>query len=306
MDIRELKLFIETAHAGSFAAVARAHDIDPSSVSRTIAGLETELGIRLFHRTTRKLSLTESGDIYLRQVEPLVEGLSRAGDEALAVSTGPTGILRLTCSVAFGYECIMPIAGEFREEFPNLKLELLATDSNIDLVTERVDLAIRMAPSIDANLIGTKLMQTRYRVCASPEYISRYGQPASPSELSNHSCLLLMLPEYRTRWLFKDKSGRMTEVPVSGNVEVSNPLTLKAGALSGHGPTLLANWLVDRHLTSGELVDLFPDHEVTATTLGTAAWLLYPSRTYLPNKVRVTIDFLKRKFARFSPNVGKT
>ncbi len=120
MDIRELRLFIETAHTGSFAAVARAHDVDPSSISRTIAGLEAELGIRLFHRTTRKLSLTEAGDIYLRQIEPLIEGFVRAGDEALAVSTGPVGTLRLTCSVAFGYECIMPLVGQFREEFPNL------------------------------------------------------------------------------------------------------------------------------------------------------------------------------------------
>ncbi len=300
MDIKELRLFIETAHAGSFAAVARAHDLDPSSISRTIAGLEAELGIRLFHRTTRKLSLTEAGDIYLRQIEPLIEDLTRAGDAALAVSTEPAGILRITCSVAFGHECIMPLIGQFHQEFPNLKLELLVTDSNIDLVTERIDLAIRMAASIDENVIGTKLMETRYRVCASPEYIREHGRPATPLTLSEHSCLLFMLPDYRTRWYFRDKSGQISEVQVKGNIEISNALAIKAGALAGHGPALLADWLIDRHIASGELVDLFPKYDVTATTFDTAAWLLYPSKAYLPNKVRVAIDFLKREFANTS------
>jgi DNA-binding transcriptional LysR family regulator len=293
MDIESLRLFVEVARRGNFAAVARDRDVDPSSVSRSVALLEDELGVRLFQRSTRRVALTEAGDIYLARVVALVDELDQARDEARGVSSGPAGTLRMTASVGFGYTLLTPLLPEFRARYPGVKLELLLTDAVLDLVTERVDLAIRLGNYSGADYIATKLFDAQYRVCASPAYIKKRNAPKVPQELQQHSCLLFALPDYRTRWLFRDKQGGVEEVPVNGEVMIQNSLALRACALAGMGPALLANWLIDADLAQETLVDLFPDYRVTATDFDTAVWMLYPSRSHLPNKVRVMIDFLK-------------
>ena len=297
METKALEIFIDVVRMESFAAVARKYDMDPSSVSRIIASLEQELDVRLFQRTTRKLSLTEAGERYLLRVEPLVEELERARDEANTISSTPSGSLRMTTSVAFGQVCIVPLLEAFHTQYPELALELLMTDDNVDLVRQRVDLAIRLGPSRDKDLIGTRLMDARYRVVASPEYLSRHPNPENPEELSDHSCVLLALPDYRTRWLFRDASQRVQEVLVQGKLVISPALAVREAARQGHGPALLPNWMIDTDLGTGGLVDLFPAYDVAATSFDTGAWLLYPSRSYLPRKVRIMIDFLKARLA---------
>jgi DNA-binding transcriptional LysR family regulator len=295
MDIESLRLFVAVVRRGSFAGVARDHDLDPSSVSRTIAALEDRLGVRLFQRTTRRLSLTEAGERYFSRIEALLAELDQARDEARAVTAGPAGTLRLTASVAFGQRCLVPLIPDFRESYPEIRVELLLTDAKLDLVSERIDLAIRLGPQIDGDAIGTKLFDTRYRVCASPRYLDRAPPAAVPADLAAHRCLLFSLPDFRFRWRFRRDGEGETIVPIAGDVVISSVLALRDCALAGLGPVLLADWLIDDDLRAGRLVDLFPDYAVTATEFETAAWLLYPSRTYLPNKVRVTIDFLKRR-----------
>jgi DNA-binding transcriptional LysR family regulator len=297
MDTEDLRLLMAVAGAGSFAAAARIRGTDPSSVSRAVAAVERRLGLRLFQRSTRRLSLTEAGEAYLRRVEPLLDELDQARDEAQATGRGPLGTLRLTASVAFGQRCLVPLLAEFRERFPQLALELLLTDANLDLVAERIDLAVRLGPAPTGDVIARRLLATRYRVCAAPGYAR--GRPlAGPEELSGVDCLLFLLPEYRSRWRFRDPAGRTVEVAVQGSLALSNALALRECALAGMGPALLADWLVGEDLARGALVDLFPDHEVAATEFATAAWLLYPSRSYLPRKVTATIDFLARRLRR--------
>ncbi len=293
MDIEGIRLFVEVAGRGSFAAVARDRDVDPSSVSRSIALLEDELGVRLFQRSTRRIALTEAGEIYLAKVAALVDAMDHARDEARGVSAGPAGTLRMTASVAFGYTCLVPLLPAFRARYPGVKLELQLTDAVLDLVAERVDLAIRLGRRFDADFVATKLIDTRYRVCASPAYLADRKAPEVPAELQQHACLLFPLPDFRSRWLFRDRKGTIEEVPVHGDVAILNALALRACAVSGMGPVLLANWLIDEDIAQERLVDLFPQYRVTATEFDTAVWLLYPSRTHLPNKVRVMIDFLK-------------
>jgi DNA-binding transcriptional LysR family regulator len=297
MDTTHIRLFIEVARRGSFATVARDHNLDPSSVSRAVAALEDDLGMRLFQRSTRRVALTEAGHLYLARVEGLVDELDHARDEALTVSVGPVGTLRLTTSAAFGYQCLVPLLSEFRTRYPALKLDLLLTDENIDLLAERVDLAIRLGPSEDSAMIGSKLMSTQYRVCASPEYLKTHRVPKKPQDLRTHRCLLFSLPEFRLRWFFRDRKGGLEEVPVEGDILMSNALALRQAAVAGVGPVLLPDWLVDEELARGRLVNLYPAYRVTATDFETAAWLLYPSRAYLPNKVRVMIDFLRENFS---------
>jgi DNA-binding transcriptional LysR family regulator len=246
------------------------------------------------------MTLTEVGAKYLARIEPLIEELDQAKDEALAAGVKPVGTIRLTASVAFGQKCIAPLLPKLRAAFPELGVDLILTDANADLVSEGIDLAIRLGPSRDSALIGVKLIDTRYRLCASQAYLAksrRLKLPLkTPNDLEAHDCLLLNLPEYRSRWLFRDRTGVVTPVAVHGDVLISNPLVLLTCALEGMGPALLANWLVDEALASGELIDPFPGYAVTATNFETAAWLLYPSRSYLPTKVRIFIDFLREAF----------
>ena len=293
MNIDALHLFVDVSQRLNFAAVAETRAMNPSSVSRAISALEDELGLRLFHRSTRRMALTEEGTRFLQRVTGILDELELARDEARGSAREPTGWLRLTASAAFGERVIVPLLPRFRETFPQIRLELLLSDSNIDLVSEGVDLAIRLGAKLEGDLIATRLTVTRYRVCASPSYISAAPDLRSPSDLAGHRCLLFTLPAFRSDWRFRARDGTIQDVPVLGDIAISSALSLRSAALGGGGPALLADWLIGDDLRRGALVDLFPDHDVTATTFDTAAWLLYPSRTYLPRKVRATIDFLR-------------
>lgn len=293
MDITTLQLFVEVMRHGSFAAVARVHNLDPSSVSRTIAALEDELGVRLFQRTTRRLSPTEAGAIYFERVEPLIEEIRRANDAAAEVSRQPSGTLRATASVALGHRWLVPLLPQFRRMYPDLTIDLWVTDSMLDLVAERVDVALRLGPMTDSSLIAQPLMPTRYRICASPAYLQQQGRPRTPAAVSDHECLLFPMPGYRTRWLFRDGNGTITEVPVSGRVVISSALALQQTARDGLGLALLPSWLIAEDLQLGALIDVFPSYEISATDFNTAIWIVYPSRAYVPLKVRVFTDFLQ-------------
>lgn len=297
MEIDTLKLFFEVARRGSFAAVARDRDVDPSSVSRVIAGLENELGFRLFQRTTRAMRLTEAGGAYQRRVEGLVDALDQARDQAQTMRTGLTGTLRLTASVSFGQVCIVPLLAEFQARHPNLKLDLIFTDTRIDLINDRIDLAVRLGPVTDADSIRVKLFDTRFQVCASPGYVAEFGPLDSPENLSERRCLRFDLPHFRSHWLCQKGDDPVLEVPVDGDIVTSSAIALRDAALLGLGPALLADWMIKPLIADGRLVDLLPDYDVSPTTTDTTAWLLYPSRTFLPNKVRVMIDFLKSRLA---------
>lgn len=297
MDLLVLQTFVEVMRQGSFAAVARDRDIDPSSVSRTIASLEKELGVRLFQRTTRRLSPTEAGTAYFERIEPLVEEMQQAMNVAIDLAGKPKGTLRITASVAFGQKCIVPMLPDFGAMYPDLTVDLLLTDAVVDLFAERVDLAIRLGLLADSTLIAQHLMRTHYRVCASPAYLQRCGHPQHPREIEQHNCLLFSLPGFRSRWIFRDGAGATSEIPVQGHTIISNAGALQQCAIAGMGLTLLPNWLIDDDLRVGTLVNVFPQYAVTATDFNTAAWLVYPSRTYVPLKVRVFIDFLKKWMA---------
>jgi DNA-binding transcriptional LysR family regulator len=294
MDISVLQIFMEVIRQGSFAAVARERNIDPSSVSRAIASLEQELGVKLLQRSTRQISPTEAGTTYFNRIEPLVEELQQAVELVSDISGSPKGTIRVTASVSFGIQCIVPLLAEFEAKYPKLTIELLLTDSVVDLLTERVDLAIRLGLLEDSTLIAQRLIKTNYAVCASSRYLERKGEPNQPNNLSQHNCLLFPLAGFRSRWLFKDRAGLIETIPVKGNTIISNAIALKQCALSDMGLALLPHWLIDPELQSGKLIQVLTEYEVTATHFNTSAWLVYPSRTYVPLKVRLFIDFLKQ------------
>jgi DNA-binding transcriptional LysR family regulator len=294
MNISVLQTFIEVMRQGSFAAVARERNVDPSSVSRAIALLEEELGVKLLQRTTRQISPTEAGITYFNRIEPLVEELEQARELVSDISNSPKGTLRVTASVSFGIQCIVPLLPKFEAQYPELTIELLLTDSVVDLLADRVDLAIRLGLLSDSTLIAQRLIKTHYAVCGSSEYLARQEKPIRPSELNQHNCLLFPLAGFRSRWLFKNRAGLIETIPVMGNTIISSAIALKQCALSGMGLALLPHWLIDPELQSGKLVKVLSEYEVTATDFNTSAWLVYPSRNYVPLKVRLFSDFLKQ------------
>lgn len=207
------------------------------------------------------------------------------------LSQQPQGTLRLTASVSFGQRCLVPRLPAFRQRYPDLGLELVLTDSVVDLFAERIDVAIRLGMLPDSSLIAQRLMLTYYRVCASPGYLSTRGYPRYPADMVHHDCLRFSLAGFRSRWIFKDSQGAISEVPVHGRLIVSNALALQQCAIAGLGLALLPNWLIDQELKNGTLVDVFPSYEVTATEFGTSAWWVLPSRSYIPHKVKIFMDY---------------
>lgn len=296
MDIETLTIFVEVMRQGSFAAVARKRDLDPSSISRAIAGLEQELGIRLFQRTTRKLSPTEAGITYFNRIKPLLEEFQQASESVIAISGRPQGTLRITTSVSFGLKCIVPLLPKFETIYPELTIDLLLSDSRLDLMSERIDLAIRLGQLTDSTLIARKLMSTRYYVCACPDYIKQHDKLDRPQDITRHNCLLFPLAGFRSHWIFQDDLGKICKIPVSGNVIISNAIALKECAIAGMGLALLPHWLVNEDLEAKRLVKVLPDYRVTATNFDTSVWLVYPSRKYIPSKVKVFTDFLQQYF----------
>jgi DNA-binding transcriptional LysR family regulator len=293
MDISTLNLFIEVMKQGNFATVARDRNLDPSSVSRAIAGLEAELGIRLFQRTTRQLSPTEAGTTYFERIEPLVAEMQQAMDIAIDISGQPKGTLRITASTSFGLKCIVPLLPEFQALYPELTIDLLPTDTVVDLLAEKIDVAVRLGLLVDSTLIAQQLIKTHYSVCASPDYLKRLGNLEKPTDVEHHNCLLFPLAGFRSKWIFKDQNGAVSEVYVHGHTLISSAIALQQCAVAGMGLALLPNWLVGEDLRAGTLINVFPDYAVTGTDFNTAAWLVYPSRAYVPLKVRVFIEFIK-------------
>ncbi len=287
-----LRLFADVARTGALAAAARERGVDPSVVSRQIAGLETALGFRLFDRTTRRLNLTEAGRLYLQRSRPLMDELDAARQEAADALALPSGLLRVTASIAFGERWLTPRLRSFCDAFPAIALDLRLSDAVVDIAAEGIDLALRLAPRPDGALIATKLMDTRYRVVAAPNYVAASAPIAQPDDLADHACLLLPLPGYRSLWRFR-RGDVLREVPVKGRITASSPLAIHRAACDGMGPALLADWTIGTDIDEGRLVDCLPDWDVSAADFDTAAWMLYPSRAYVPGKTRVFIDHLK-------------
>ncbi len=297
MDIEALELFMDVMRQRNFTDIARERGMAASSVSRTITGLEKELGVRLFQRTTRKLEPTEAGMIYFRRIAPLVSELESARQMAADVTEEPGGILRVTASVTFGQMHITPLLPALKNRYAALSIELILTDAYLDLIENRIDVAIRLGTLQDSSCIARKLNKMEFFICASPEYIEKHGQPREPEEVADHDCLLFPRSGHNLNWLFKNSDGKIMEVQVKGRCLITNSQAIRQCACSGMGLALLPDWLVNDDIKSGALVRLFEQFDVSATDYDGAVWLLYPSRDYVPLKTRVFMDHLIENFS---------
>ena len=189
----------------------------------------------------------------------------------------------------------MPRLPTFSDRYPDLSIDLVLNDAVLDLVAERIDVGVRLGTLPDTSLIANRWMTTRYRVVASPGYLTRHGTPKKPQDIAEHNCLRFPLEGFNSRWIFKDKKDVETEVRIGGKLSVNNGMGmgLQQCAIAGMGISLLPGWLIENDLTTGRLVDLFPLWAVTATDFNTAVWFVYPSRAYVPQKVRALMEHLR-------------
>ncbi len=301
MELENLAIFVDVMNKGSFAAVARDRDVVPSTISRAISSLEDELGIRLLNRTTRRVKPTEAGQVYFQQVEAIVDELERAKSVTIDLGQNPTGELRLSASMTFGNLHVVPLLPEFMAAYPRLDVYLDLSDSVVDLVDDRIDVAIRLGKLPDTRLVATRLTKLDYVIVASPSYLAQHGTPERPIDIQSHQCLLFPMPGLNTDWLFRDAARVVTAVKPRGRLQLTNALAHKQCALDHMGITMCSKWSVWEELKKGTLVQLFKDYDTAMVDFDNAVWLVYPSRKYLPIKARVYIDYMKNKFQHGAP-----
>jgi DNA-binding transcriptional LysR family regulator len=290
---QEMLTFSAVVDAGSFVGGANTLDMSKAAVSRYVGDLETRLGVRLLHRTTRKLSLTEEGEVFYARCKELLSNISDAELEITSRTAEAVGLLRISAPVTFGILHLANLWGEFAGRNPKVSLDVTLSDRVIDIIEDGFDVAIRIAQLPNSTLISKKLASTRMVLCASPQYIKRNGKLTHPSDLTKHSVLAYTYWSMRDEWTFEGPEGSVT-VKTVPRLKTNNGDTNLAGALMHQGIVLQPTFLVGKYLTSGELVELIPEYK--STELGIYA--IYPTRKLVSPKVRLLIDFLVQSFKK--------
>ncbi len=286
--------FSKVVEAGSFARAAERLGVSVSAVSRQVAELEAHLGVRLLNRTTRRLSLTESGRAFHERSVQLLADWEEAEEEVTASAVVPRGTLRLTSSISFGVGYLAPAIAEFQRLHAQLRFDIELSDRAVDLVDEGLDLAIRIGDIGSQALSGRRIGVAEMICCASPVYLVHHPAPRTPADLAAHACLTYAYSSEGDVWRFRDGAGRMHELNVAGPVHANNGAMLVALAVAGQGVTLAPDFIVADAVRAGRLVRLLPDYDAPAIDIVAA----YPSRRHLSAKVRSFIDFLAQRFAR--------
>lgn len=287
MDIDDIAVFVAAQAGGSLASAARQLGITAMAASRKLASLEHELGARLMHRTTRAVSLTPEGEDFL----PLARTMLDAAEEARGILT-PTGRsaqgrLRATAPAAFGRLGIMPLIPSLMREHPELRIELLMSDEVIDLNSAGIDVAIRIAPLRDSELVARPLAVNPRVLCAAPSYLAARAAPQLLSDLTEHECLALSNMQY---WPFVDGKQERS-VRVDGRFVCSSVEGVRTACVQGLGIALLTVWDIQRELSDGTLVSIgLSDVQPQELSI----WALLPTRKYVPQRVRVFLDALER------------
>lgn len=289
--LRTIECFLASAELGSFSRAARSLGITPASVSRQIGLLEDRLGTRLFNRTTRHLSLTEGGALFRERVCGLVEGLSEAEDIVRDLSGAPAGLLRITAPASFGRLHIAPWLPSFLDRYPQIKLDLFFTDRLVDVLEERIDVAIRITDAQDSSTICRKLARQNSVVCASPAYLDRHGAPKRFGDLQAHNCLTYSA-QITSRWRLYRRGEEIDHLDVSGNMRARDGDTIYVATLYGLGLSLQPLWRVGDDLKVGKLINVFPEYAVSSIGAATGIHAFYNHREYLAPKVKVLVDYL--------------
>ncbi len=287
----EMRTFLAVVDAGSFVGAAETLGVSKTAVSRHVGDLEARLGARLLHRTTRRLSLTEEGEVFQTRCREVIEAIGEAEAEVTSRTGEAVGQLKVTVPVSFGVLHLAQVWGAFRARHPQVTLDVTVSDRVVDLVDEGIDLAVRIAQLPSSSLVCRKLSSTRVILCASPEYLRRAGTPAHPAELAQHAVLGYSLWSGRDEWTFDGPGGPIT-VLTHPCIRTNNGDICRAGALQHQGIILQPGFIVGEDIAAGRLVELLPGYR----SLELGIYAVYGSRRHVPPKVRRLIDLLAEWF----------
>ncbi|WP_394840740.1 LysR family transcriptional regulator [Pendulispora brunnea] len=291
--VTAMQVFSRAATAGGLSAAARQLGLSSAMATKHVDALEARLGVKLFHRTTRRLTLTEAGRGYLEACQRILAELDEADAAAASHRLDPNGTLRMNVPVSFGVRCIAPLLAEFSRQYPRVRVELGLDDRAIDMLNERWDLTIRVGRLASSRLTAKKIVRAEMVVCGAPSYLAVHGTPRSVEELSEHNCLGYSMTELAgpETWVFgKDNS---LHVAVRGNLFANNGDALVAAAIAGQGLVYVPMFIAGDALKAGTLVAIELDQPYC--NLGDI-FALYPPERRPPAKVRVMIDYLASAF----------
>jgi DNA-binding transcriptional LysR family regulator len=255
--LESLRVFIQVAQEGSFTAVAKRQDVAVSSISRKIEALESDLGVKLLSRRSRSVALTDAGAEFLPRARSLVADMDEARHALADLNADPSGVLSITAPAAFGRRHIVPALPAFLAKYPRIDLEMHVSDQQVDLVTRRVDVAIRIGVLPDSDLVATRLAPIKRLACASPDYLAQHGRPTRPEDLLRHNCLTYASTPLPAGWWRFPGFNRNAPLVVRGTLKTDDTETLLEAAVAGIGIVHLASWLVYDKIVAGQLVSLF-------------------------------------------------
>ena len=291
LDTQHLSSFLAVVRAGSFVGAADASGLSKAAVSRHVAELEERLGVRLLHRTTRRLSLTEDGQNFHARASELVSGLEELESETSSKGGEAGGLLRVNAPLTFGNLHLAPLWPRFIAANPKVSLDITLNDRLVDLVEEGYDLAVRITTLASSQLVGRRLASTRMVLCASPRYLAMHGNPAHPHELARHKVVAYSYWSTGDDWQFQGPEGEVA-VRIHPRIRTNSGDTCRAAALDGEGIILQPDFLIGPDLKDGTLVELLP--QFRSIELGIHA--VYATRKHLPMKTRRLIDHLVKSF----------
>jgi DNA-binding transcriptional LysR family regulator len=275
--------FVYVAENQSFTRASKKMALSTAQVSRQISALEKRLNIKLFYRTTRKVSLTEEGRVFYQHCRSVLDGLEAAERAITNLQSTPHGKIKLTAPVTYGEQQILPLVSNFMLQYNDIEVNAYLSNQQIDLVEGGYDLAIRLGKLSDSSMMARKLSQRTNFVCASPAYVAKYGAPHSLSELNKHSCLLGTLDYWQFREANKEKN-----IKVSGKLRYNSGFALVDAALKSLGIIQLPDYYVQEHLQNGALISLLDNHRVSDEGI----WAVYPQNRLLSPKIRLLVDYL--------------
>lgn len=278
--------FVAVVDKQSFTNAAKKLNTSVAQISRRVSMLEERLAVKLLIRTTRKVSVTEAGQMYYLHCRSLVEGLETAELAVTQMQATPKGLLKVTAPVAYGESHIMPLLNDFLERYPQVDLDLNLTNLTVDLVESGIDIAIRLGRLKDSSLIARRLSSRQLFVCATPDYFDKFGVPHTLSELGNHNCLVGSSKHWRFRENNVEKS-----IKVTGRIHCNSGFALLNAASRGLGLVQLPEYYVHEALGSGKLVEVLSEYRDEKEGI----WAVYPHNRNLSPKVRLLVDFLAEK-----------
>ncbi|WP_191601951.1 LysR family transcriptional regulator [Marinomonas algicola] len=291
-----IPVFVAVVENGSFSKAAEKLGTSKSAVSKRVSRLENTLGVKLLHRTTRKLSLTGAGEQYFHYALKALIAASEGIDTVTQLQGKPKGVLKVSSPMSFGRLHLAPLVADFLTHYPDITLNLVMDDKKVDLVEAGFDVAIRAGEMQDSSLIARRLASCRSVICASPFYLEKHGIPSTPAELKEHNCISFSYGNNANEWVFHHSDG-IQKIKAEGNYQVNNSEALQKATLEGLGIAKIPTFVIGQDISKGHLVPLLEQYSLPMQTF----YVVFPERRYLPAKVRVFLDFIIEKLASDHP-----